>query len=387
MPGSTREAFASIGPVRILSHYFATRFLGLFVMVLAAALMVLATLELVLNLEDVSGWGRTPEETAPGGFAALLAGVRYLGLRLTSYYLADVLPIASFIAAFAVFALSGRAMELVATAAGGIRPARIILPVLSMALILSLASVLLHETLILRADRVWSRAEGDVPVVADIDFARRAFWVQKGPLITNVGHADPVTRTLHDVEIFERSRLGAVVRVIRTDEVAIEESGVWRIDEGTVWRFDPIDFTADPQVERDVPLRLDHEALQADLLLAADPALLPLPDLMAYLDRTPRATPSSLRRVERRLHERLSSPWLVLVFAWLAVPFALRVDARGRIAAPAIGAVVTLSLFYVVQSTGQTLAQREVIPVGVTPWATIALFSIGAALALRFRRT
>lgn len=373
--------------MRILSHYFATRFLGLFVMVLAAALMVLAMLELVLNLDDVSGWGRTADEADSGGLASLAAAARYLGLRLTSYYLADILPIASFIAVFAVFALSGRAMELVATSAGGIPPARIVLPVLSTALILSLASVLLHETLILRADRVWSRAEGDVPIEAEIDFARRAFWVQKGPLITNVGYADPETRTLHDVEIFERSQLGAVVRVIRTDEVAIEASGAWRIDEGTIWRFDPIDFTADPQVERDMPLLLDHEALQADLLLSADPALLPLTDLAAYLERAPRATPSSLRRVERRLHERLSSPWLVLVFAWLAVPFALRVDGRGRIAPPAIGAVVTLSLFFVVQNTGQTLAQRELIPVGVTPWATIAIFSAGAALALGMRRT
>ncbi|MEM9176410.1 MAG: LptF/LptG family permease, partial [Myxococcota bacterium] len=218
------------------------------------------------------------------------------------------------------------------------------------------------------------------------DFARRAFWFQKGPLITNVGYADPETRTLHDVEIFERSQLGAVVRVIRTAEVAIEASGAWRIDEGTVWRFDPIDFSADPKVDRGVPLVLDHEALQADLLLAADPALLPLADVATYLERNPRATPSSRRRVERRLHERLSSPWLVLVFAWMAVPFGLRVDARGHLAAPAIAAVVTLSLFYVVQSAGQTLAQRELIPVGVTPWATIALFALGPAIALRFRR-
>ena len=371
--------------MRILSHYFATRFLGLFVMVLAAALMVLATIELVLNLEDASGWGGPAGGASPGGLEALAAAARYLGLRLTSYYLADVLPIASFIAVFTLFALSGRAMELVAIQAGGVRTARILLPVLGTALILSLASAVLHETLILRADQIWSRAEGGAPIEAEIDFARRAFWVQKGPLITNVGHADPETRTLHDVEIFERSHLGAVVRVIRTERVAIEDSGVWRIDEGTVWRFDPIDFSADPEVERGVPLLLDHEALQADLLLSADPSLLPLADVRSYLGNAPRATPSSLRRVVRRLHERISSPWLVLVFAWLAVPFALRVDARGRIAAPAVGAVVTLSLFYVTQSAGQTLAQRELIPVGVTPWLTIALFSLGAAIAMRFR--
>ncbi|MCR9096858.1 MAG: LptF/LptG family permease [bacterium] len=375
--------------MRILSRYFATRFLGLFVMVLAASLLVLATLELVLNLEDVTGWGGSAGEAPRDGLSALSTlsdAARALALRLTSYYLADVLPIASFIAVFTLFALSGRAMELVAIQAGGVRPARIILPVLTTALILSLASVVLHETLILRADRVWSRAESDVPIEAEIDFAQRAFWVQKGPLITNVGYADPETRTLHDVEIFERSQLGAVLRVIRTAKVAIEPSGAWRIDRGTIWRFDPIDFTADPEVDRDVPLLLDHEALQADLLVAADPALLPLQDLAAYLEDAPRATSSSLRRVERRLHERLANPWLVLVFAWLAMPFAMRVDSRGRIATPAVGAALTLSLFYVVQSAGQTLAQRELIPVGLTPWLTIALLSVGAALALRFRR-
>lgn len=372
--------------MRILSHYFATRFLGLFVMVLVAALLVLATVELVLNLEDVSGWGRGSGATEPAaGFSAALSAARYLGLRLTSYYLGDVLPIASFIAMFAVLSLSGRAMELVAIEAGGIRPARILLPMLATALILSLASLLLHETLILRADRVWSRAESDRPLEAEIDFAQRAFWVQKGPLITNVGHADPVERTLHDVEIFERSQLGAIVRVIRTDRVEIEDSGRWRIEKATVWNFDPINVATDPSVQRGVPLVLDLASLQADLLLSADPALLTLPDLAAYLGSDPRATPSALRRVHSRLHERLSRPWLVLVFAWLAVPFALRVDARGRIAGPAIAAVVALSLFYLFQSAGQTLAQRELVPVGVTPWITIALFSLLAAIGLRFR--
>jgi len=372
--------------VRILSHYFAARFVSLFFVVLVAGLLVLATIELVLNLEDVTGFRDSAEAGIEHGLLDHAASAtRYLGLRLTSYYLGDVLPIASFIAVFVVLAFSGRAMELVAIEAGGIRPARVVFPVLASALILSLASLLLHETVILRADRAWSRAERDVPIEAEIDFARRAFWVQKGPLITNVGHADPVERTLHDVEIFERSQLGAVVRVIRTDEVTIEDSGTWQIDHATVWRFDPINAATDPIVQRGVPLSLDLEALQADLLLSADPALLPLPDLAAYLSSDPRSTPSALRRVESRLHERLAKPWLVVLFAWLAVPFALRVDARGHIAGPAVAAVATISLFYAAQTAGRTLAQRELLPVGVTPWATMALFAVLPIVALRFR--
>ena len=377
---------ARLGPVRILSHYFAARFLGLFFVVLVAGLLVLATIELVLNLEDVTGFRASAEAGIENGLLDRTASaIRYLGLRLTSYYLGDFLPIASFIAVFVVLAVSGRAMELVAIEAGGIRPARVVLPVLASALILSFASLLLHETVILHADQAWSRAERDVPIEAEIDFARRAFWVQKGALITNVGHADPVARTLHDVEIFERSQLGAVVRVIRTDEVTIEDSGTWQIDHATVWRFDPINAAADPIVQRGVPLSLDLDALQADLLLSADPALLPLPDLADYLSSDPRSTPSALRRVESRLHERLANPWLVVLFAWLAVPFALRVDGRGHIAGPAVAAVATISLFYAAQTAGLTLAQRELLPVGVTSWATMALFAVLPILSLRFR--
>ena len=64
--------------MRILSHYYATRFLGLFVMVLAAALLVLATLELVLNLDDIAGWGGSESAASPGGFASLVAGGGFL---------------------------------------------------------------------------------------------------------------------------------------------------------------------------------------------------------------------------------------------------------------------------------------------------------------------
>ena len=143
--------------VRILSHYFVGRFLGLFAMVLAVAFLLLATIELVLNLDDVSAFdaARSAQSDTLSGSAALALLVntfRYLGLRLTSYYLRDILPIASFIAVFLVFAIAGRGMERVAIEAGGIRPLRIVLPVLAAALILSLGTAILHETVILRAE-------------------------------------------------------------------------------------------------------------------------------------------------------------------------------------------------------------------------------------------
>ena len=372
--------------VRILSHYFVGRFLGLFAMVLAVAFLLLATIELVLNLDDVSAFdaARSHSSDALSGSAwlELLANtLRYLGLRLTSYYLRDILPIASFIAVFLVFAIAGRGMERVAIEAGGIRPLRIVLPVLFAALILSLGTAILHETVILRAEQIWSGESRDRK--DPIDFGRDAFWLHRGATITNVAHADAETRTLHDVEIFERSAAGRVQRVVRADRVRITNDGLWQLENARVWLFDPEDERADPSFESVARLVLDLDALRGDVMLGADPGLLPLRDLAGYLARRADAPASIVRRARARFHERLSSPWLVFVFALGAMPFALRIDGRDRITGPAVAAVVALGLYFLADSAARTLAQQDLAPVAVTPWIVMGLTCAAAALATR----
>ena len=359
-------------------------------MVLAVAFLVLATIELVLNLDDVWAFNTarlsaadpaTPSESAgAAGFAPVANTLRYLGLRLTSYYLADVLPIAGFIAVFITLAVAGRSLEILAIESGGVRPIRVIAPILATALILSLATAVLHETVILRADRIWSGQNHDRE--SQIEFRNDSFWYHNGGTITNITHADPETRTLHKVEIFERSPEGRVLRVVRAERVRVAVDGIWHIEDARIWRFEPDDIHAEPTLEESASVILDLGALRGDLLLGADPKLLTLPDLARYLDSDPRVTPAKIRQAWGRYHQRLSSPWLVLAFALLAMPFALRVDGRGRIAGPATAAVFTLSIYFLLESIGRALAQEELIPVGITPWLTMALFSITAAFGI-----
>jgi len=369
---------ARLNSVRILSHYFVARFLGLFSTVLVAAFLILATVELVLNLDDLASFGSPAVESAG---AASLSALRYLGVRLASYYLADLLPLASFIAVFITFAWAGRSLELLAVQAGGIRLRRVIFPVLATTLILSFATAVLHETLILRAKQIWSSdSDGshDQP-----DFSRKSFWYHKGPTITNITFADPETRTLHGVEIFERGPNGSIVRVVRVDRVWISTDGVWHLENAAVWSFEPENPTAQPRLEQNVSMALDLDALHGDVLLGADPGMLTLPALAEYLETSTTETSSDRRRLQSLYHERLSRPWLVFVFGWLALPFALRVDERGLIGGPAAAAVATLGAFFLVQSGGMTVSRQELLPIGVTPWLVIALVLLGTAIALR----
>ena len=364
--------------VRILSHYFVARFLGLFSTVLVAAFLILATVELVLNLDDLSAFGSPALGTEN---AVSLGAFRYLWVRLASYYLADLLPLASFVAVFITFAWAGRSMELLAIQAGGVRVRRIVFPVMATTLILSFATAVLHETLILRAQQIWAsetRGSRDQP-----DFGRKAFWYHKGPIITNITSADPETRTLHGVEIFERGPSGTIIRVVRVDRVQISSDGVWHLEHAAIWTFDPGEPTAGPRLEENVSMALDLDALDGDVLLGADPGVLPLPALSEYLNANPRESSSNLRRLRSLYHERLSRPWLVIVFGWLALPFALRVDQRGLFGGPAAAAVATLGAFFLAQSAGTTISRQELLPVGLTPWFAIGLVLLGTAIALR----
>lgn len=368
--------------MRILSHYFIARYLGLFLTVLAAALILLIAVELVLQL-DTAVLSESPSSSVSTGASSWFGSWQAIGDRLLAYYLPDLLPIVSFIAAFLTFAWAGRSLETVALQAGGIRIGRVILPVIGTALMLSLATAILHETFVLRAEQS-QRLQGQSPGTP-IDFGQKEFWFQKGRTITNVAQADAASRILDDVEIFERGVEGRVERVIRAERVRIADDGRWQVENARIWSFDSAVPDAPPLLEKHPSIVLDLESLGGDALLGAEPGLLPLRSFMRYLDGRGEHLPSRERQLMQRLHQRLSRPWLVLLFAWIALPFALLIDQAGRFIGPALEAAATLGLFFLSRGAGETLVHQGLAPASWATWIPIGLFAATAAFALRRR--
>ena len=71
---------------------------------------------------------------------------------------------------------------------------------------------------------------------------------------------------------------------------------------------------------------------------------------------------------------------------WLALPFALQVDRRGRMAPAAAAALAALTAFFLLANAGNTLTRLAFLPVGVAPWTTPLLFMVLAGIALARRR-
>lgn len=347
--------------MRILSRYFVTRFLILFVAILLASMLAVAIVEMLLNFEDVLRVGK--------GRADIFT---YLLLRIPSYYLRELVPISSFAAAFATVGLAAHWLESTAAKAGGVSPYSFIFPILAAAGVLSLVTFAVNETLVIHATQQWEQLErGDAGIV---DFRRGSFWYHSGHTIYNIKEANREARTLRGVRIYNRDGRGRLLSSLHADSVQIEDSHHWFFEQATVYQFDP-DFPAAPtRVEHHLNLRQSIADESEAALMAADADTLTLRTLLEYIDAHP--SPERVRRLRADLHERLAEPFVTLLFALLAIPIGLRAEDSKTLAMPAVYGIVTVAAFYLIRGTTATLAGEGVLPATLAPWSLLGIFSL-----------
>lgn len=355
--------------MRILSRYLLSRFLSWFALILAVLAMGVTMAEMLLHLDSLTG--------ATDGFAGAF---RFLAVKVCAYYLPLLVPISSFAATFMTVGLAARWLEVTAIKAGGISPVRAALPLLVAAAALSAATLVVNETLVIRSERAWrqhlSGAEGE------IEFRRGSFWHSTGRYIYNVGDADPETRTLHAVHIFEMNDEGRLARRIDASMARVTEEGLHLFD-ATEFRFDPVSPITPPQKEWRQEVHLDTGSASSPALLEADAATLSLRNLFQFIAQRA-AGGGEIARFRAVLHERLSEPMLVLLLALLAIPFALRVEQTKSLAVPALQGVVLLLVFFSFRSGGSLVAPSGPLAAALVPWAILLAFA--AAGTWRFAR-
>ena len=105
--------------MRILSRHFTASYLGLFALTLVTSLLLMTVTEMLVNFDEI-----VEHREAAGG------ALQYLLLRVPALYLRDLIPAASFIAAFLCFGLAARVREITAVKTGGVAPQRVAVPVL-----------------------------------------------------------------------------------------------------------------------------------------------------------------------------------------------------------------------------------------------------------------
>jgi lipopolysaccharide export system permease protein len=353
--------------MRILSRYVLARFLSWFAIVLVVLTTGVLVAEMLLHLDTLT--------SAAEGFGQ---GLRFLLLKVCAYYLPLLVPIACFAATFLSLGLAARWLEITAAKAGGISPLRVALPVLAAAGVLSIATLALNETIVIRADRAFRHHESGGE--GRIEFRRGSFWYHTGPYVFNVGDADPETRTLRGLQVFEMDETGRLARRIYAGLAQVHEDGL-RLSDATELRFDRSSPLAPPQRRWLEELVLETGLAVDPTLLDANASTLSLANLREFILQRARDG-GDVGRFVALFHSRLADPVSVFLLALLAIPFALRVEQARSLAVPALESVVLLLVFWSARSGGSLLANSGPLAAAAAHWIVLAGFGVLGTIAL-----
>jgi len=346
--------------VRILSRYFLASYLNYFVTILIAAMMSIVVIEMLVNFDEV--FGQTD------GFGG---AVTYLFLRLPTFYVRDLFPVASFAAAFFCVGLPARRHEFTALKAGGISPQRVAAPILCAAALLSVVTLFVNETVVLGASREWNHIGEEEDVV---EFRRGTFWYHRGDTIYNIHNADREKMRLDRVSIFELSPSGRLARSIIAKQVQIVDDLNWEFQNAVIRTFDPSDPVKPPRIERHRTVTMVVGAREDLALLNADAGTLSLGDLLEFIEGLA-AEGRDTTPFLATYNARLTAPLTVLLFAFLAIPLGLSVERNQSVAASATRALAVAGAYHLLRSlTGFAVSQDFGLG-AITPWILFAIFA------------
>lgn len=348
--------------MQILTRHLLARYLRTFLSTLLVLLLAVLIGDMLLDLSDLL------EQRAETGWVPALLG---LALKTPARYLSILVPVASFVAAFLTLGNAARWREITAMKAGGVSPIRASAPVLVASLALAAVSLLLNETVALTASRSLDRL--DRGNAEEITMRRGSFWFHTGRSIYNVRESDPTTRTLRGVSVLELDDRGRLARSLFAPTARVVENSHWVLEAAVVRTFDLTSPLAPPDEQRVGELAVEVKGKSDKVLLDERASTLSLGDLRETIDARVREGISA-QRFRALLHERLSDPMTVFLFALLAIPLGLAVEDRKTLAAPALQGVILLVLFFFARNVAGTLAAQGVTPAAITPWAVLALF-------------
>jgi lipopolysaccharide export system permease protein len=347
--------------VHTLWRYVGARFLSALVGSLVTLTLVLLVVDMLLNLDEIL----EAEQTLAGA-------LRFLFTRTAALYLPYLIPVATFTGAFVCVGQAARAREVVAMKAGGISPLRAVIPVFVLAAVAAVLALLLSETVTVRASAALSALRGASR--GDVSLRSGTIWYHTGRFIYNIRNPDPRSEQVGDIRVLERDEAGRLVRLIHARSAQRLEPRRWLFHDATVREFDPQEAALPPRIERAAELELELAEDRSPRLSTAELAGLPLWTLAAYVHavRSDRGDPGPAGEL---LHQRLTVPFLVLLFALIAVPLGLRVEQTRSLSLPALEGVIVLFLFLSLREYGTSLAPEAGLSAAAALWGIVGLFS------------
>ncbi len=338
-----------------LSAYIARQFLVWFFGFLFGLIGVIVLVSTVDRLDRIASKG-----------APLSVVFELVFLRLP-FFSQEVMPFTLLFAGLACFWRLTRSHELVVTRASGISVWQILIPVLGVAILAGILTVValnpLASVLLGRAEQIEAKYSRNPSSMLSV--SRQGLWLrQADPDGQSVIHARRVTHTtmtLHGVIIFrfaDKDRFVGRIDAAR----AILRPGAWEIFEA--WESSP--GTSARFTERlEIPTELTREKIMDSF---ARPETISFWNLPGFIELLENAGFSATHH-KLQLHRLLATPFLFAAIILLAVSFSLRPQRSGRVGLVIFGGVITGFLIYFLSDFVFALGLSGKIPVVLSAWA------------------
>ena len=153
-----------------------------------------------------------------------------------------------------------------------------------------------------------------------MEFNRDRFWYRSGKVIYNVGHFDPKTNILEDINLFVLGSSGEISQRIRAEKATYLNSD-WVIEHGFTTSYSNSPF---PVVESfEEKKGLIPEKPSDYKTLEVQPETMRLKELRKFISRN-RNYGLDTTRQQVSYHERISMVFTPIIFVLLGIGFALK---------------------------------------------------------------
>ncbi|HZL52841.1 MAG TPA: LPS export ABC transporter permease LptG [Terracidiphilus sp.] len=363
---------------RILDEYVVREFLNTFLLVLTGFVLLM----LVFTFFDLVG--DILRNHIP------LATVGAYLVNLTPDMLYQIAPLAVLIAALVTFGVLNRNSEIIAMKATGISLYRLVIPIVSIAAILSVSLFLFDQYYLPQANRRQEALRNTIkgrPPQTVLHPERN--WIFGQPRLGEPGRIfyyqffDPDRKEFANLSIFEfdPSTFQLTRRIFAARVFRDTNSGTWNFQSGWVrdmngaepTAFREFSQTTFSEIHED-PGYFTKENLQSQEMNFSQ--------LDGYI-RDLRQSGFDTMRLRVALWHKLAYPLIAIVMAVLAIPFALSMGRRGSLTAIAMAIAVALA-YWVVDGLFGAMGNVNYLPAALAAWSSDILFAlVGGYLLLR----
>lgn len=348
----------------IINRYVLRSFLRLFFLSLAAFVGIYLLIDFFEKVDDFIEHQ-----------AAVSLYILYF-LNKIPLIVAQVVPLAVLLAVFMTIGGLSRTSELTAMRAGGMSLLRITLPLLAIALLISLVVLGANESLV-PASVQQSNHILQVKVAGRKDLTQRLdrLWLREKGAVINIRQALPEQSTLQEVTVFELDEQARPLT--RTDAVraVYSEMSGWELEEAQIHHFDP----------HSGEVRSVETRPRLPFILSKTPK-----DFRSTAERNEELGIRELHALAQRVRDegydptrflvdlqgRSATPFASFIMAFIGIPFALQ-RKRGGSLAVGIGISVAIGISYhILQGMLLAFGYSGALSPLVAAWAPNLLFAL-----------